>query len=181
MDYFLTNFIVLLDARWKLRHYRTFVHLFLAKHSCVWSGFSSSSHEDEGCLTCRHLSSSAPRNRPLVTCYWSHNRVKVRTKRRKLISGIYDRVKPKSRRSNSPESRNGRTSLRRWNIINFVWFEVLTAVVMKSSVFWDITPCIPLKFNQRFGGTCRLHLQGRSISRTRNQRESRWQAEACFS
>jgi hypothetical protein len=26
-----------------------------------------------------------------------------------------------------------------------VGFEVLTAVVMKSSVFWDITPCSPLK------------------------------------
>jgi hypothetical protein len=24
-------------------------------------------------------------------------------------------------------------------------FEVLTAVVMRSSVFWDITPCSPLK------------------------------------
>jgi hypothetical protein len=25
--------------------------------------------------------------------------------------------------------------------------EVLTAVVMKSSTFWDITPCMPLKVN----------------------------------
>jgi hypothetical protein len=47
---------------------------------------------------------------------------------------------------------------------------------MKSSIFWDITPCSPLKVNRRFGGTCRLHLQSRRISRTRNQRESRWQA-----
>jgi hypothetical protein len=39
----------------------------------------------------------------------------------------------------------------------------------KSSVFWDITPCSPLKVNQRFGGTSRLHLQGRSISQARNQ------------
>jgi protein subunit release factor A len=30
----------------------------------------------------------------------------------------------------------------------------------KSSVFWDITPCTALKVNQRFGGTCHLHLQG---------------------
>jgi hypothetical protein len=29
--------------------------------------------------------------------------------------------------------------------------EVLTAVILKSSVFWDITPCIPLKVNRRFG------------------------------
>jgi hypothetical protein len=28
-----------------------------------------------------------------------------------------------------------------------VGFEVITAVVMKSSIFWDITPCNPLKFN----------------------------------
>jgi hypothetical protein len=39
--------------------------------------------------------------------------------------------------------------------------EVLTAVVMKSNIFWDITPCSPLKVNRRFGGTYRLHLQGR--------------------
>jgi hypothetical protein len=31
---------------------------------------------------------------------------------------------------------------------------------MQSSIFWDITPCSPLKINRRFGGTC-LHLQGR--------------------
>jgi hypothetical protein len=27
----------------------------------------------------------------------------------------------------------------------------------------------PLKVNRRFGGTCRLHLQGRKISQARNQ------------
>jgi hypothetical protein len=31
---------------------------------------------------------------------------------------------------------------------------------MLSSVFWDITPCSPLKVSRCFGGTCRLHLQG---------------------
>jgi hypothetical protein len=31
-------------------------------------------------------------------------------------------------------------------------------VVVKSSIFWDITPCSRLKVNRRFGGTCRLHL-----------------------
>jgi hypothetical protein len=35
-------------------------------------------------------------------------------------------------------------------------FEVLTAVVMKSSIFWDITSCSPFKANRRFGGKCRL-------------------------
>jgi hypothetical protein len=43
-----------------------------------------------------------------------------------------------------------------------VGFEVLTAVVMKSTIFWDITPCIPLSVRRRFGGTYRLHLQGRN-------------------
>jgi hypothetical protein len=34
-----------------------------------------------------------------------------------------------------------------------VGFEDLTSVV----IFWDITPCSPLKVNRRFGETCRLH------------------------
>jgi hypothetical protein len=32
---------------------------------------------------------------------------------------------------------------------------------MKSIIFWDTTPCSPLSANRRFGGTHRLHLQGR--------------------
>jgi hypothetical protein len=44
---------------------------------------------------------------------------------------------------------------------NSIGFEVLTAVVVESSIFWDITPCSQLKVNQRFGRTYRLHLQGR--------------------
>jgi hypothetical protein len=32
---------------------------------------------------------------------------------------------------------------------------------MKSIIFWDMTPCSPLSFNRRFGGSYRLHLQGR--------------------
>jgi hypothetical protein len=54
------------------------------------------------------------------------------------------------------------------NSLNHVGFEVLTAVVTKSSLFWDITPCSPLKDNRRFGGTCLLHLQGWRISQARN-------------
>jgi hypothetical protein len=61
-------------------------------------------------------------------------------------------------------------------IRNYVGFEVLTAVFMKSTIFWDITPCSPLKDNGCFGGKYRLHLQGRKISTARNQRDSRWQA-----
>jgi hypothetical protein len=47
------------------------------------------------------------------------------------------------------------------DIIIYVGFEVLTAVVMKSTVFWDITPCSPLSVSRRFGGTYRLHREGR--------------------
>jgi hypothetical protein len=43
-------------------------------------------------------------------------------------------------------------------------FEVLTAVVMKCPIAWDITLCSLLKINTCFGGTCRLQLQGRRIS-----------------
>jgi hypothetical protein len=35
-------------------------------------------------------------------------------------------------------------------------FEVVRAVVIKSSIFWDITPYSPLKGNLRFGGTGRF-------------------------
>jgi hypothetical protein len=34
-------------------------------------------------------------------------------------------------------------------------------VVMKSIIFWDMTPCSPLCVNRRFGGTYRLHLEVR--------------------
>jgi hypothetical protein len=45
-------------------------------------------------------------------------------------------------------------------------FEVLTAVVMRSYIFWHITSCSPLKVKRRFAGTCRLHLQGRRTGQT---------------
>jgi hypothetical protein len=48
-------------------------------------------------------------------------------------------------------------------------FEVLTAVVMKSSVFWDIMLCNPLKINLRFGGTYLLRIHARWISQERSQ------------
>jgi hypothetical protein len=44
--------------------------------------------------------------------------------------------------------------------ITFVEREVLTAVIMKSSVFWDMMPCSPLKVNRHFGGTYHLYLKG---------------------
>jgi hypothetical protein len=50
-----------------------------------------------------------------------------------------------------------------------VGFQVLTAVVMKIYIFWNITSRIPVKVNPRFGGTCRLHRKGRRVSQARNQ------------
>jgi hypothetical protein len=41
---------------------------------------------------------------------------------------------------------------------------------LKSYVVCDITPCSPLNIIRRFGGTFRLHIQGR-ISQAINQRE----------
>jgi hypothetical protein len=47
-------------------------------------------------------------------------------------------------------------------------FFVLTEVVMKRSFLCDITLCSPLKINRRFGGTYRLYILSRRISRERN-------------
>jgi hypothetical protein len=44
-----------------------------------------------------------------------------------------------------------------------------TCLELKSTIFWGITLYNPLKVNRRFGGTYRLHLQGRKISRGKNQ------------
>jgi hypothetical protein len=44
---------------------------------------------------------------------------------------------------------------------------------MKSSVFWVMTPCRPLKINRRLQGSCRLHLQGQRKSQA-------WLAECWF-
>jgi hypothetical protein len=48
------------------------------------------------------------------------------------------------------------------------------SVSMKSSIFWDITTCSPLKVNRRLGGTSRLHLQSRKISSSACNLFSRW-------
>jgi hypothetical protein len=43
----------------------------------------------------------------------------------------------------------------------YLIFEVLAAVVMKSTIFWDTTPYSPLNVNRRYGGTYSLNPQGR--------------------
>jgi hypothetical protein len=51
-------------------------------------------------------------------------------------------------------------------------FELFTAVVMKSPIFWDISACSPFKVDRRFGGIFRLHLEGRRKSKERNQHKA---------
>jgi hypothetical protein len=51
-------------------------------------------------------------------------------------------------------------------------FRERTKYVLNMSIFWDITPCSPLKVNRRFGGTCRLDLQSRGRSGTKSQHEA---------
>jgi hypothetical protein len=43
---------------------------------------------------------------------------------------------------------------------------------VKSCIFWDRKLCTQLKFNRRFEGTYRLHLQGGRITQARNQHEA---------
>jgi hypothetical protein len=40
---------------------------------------------------------------------------------------------------------------------------------MKSIIFWDVMSCTLLSCNRRFGGTYRLHLQGRRNNFSKNQ------------
>jgi hypothetical protein len=70
-----------------------------------------------------------------------------------LVSSSLFRLRPQS----------GLLPFNKQTKINYVGFEILTAVVMKSTIFWDVTPCSPLSVNRRFGGTYRLHLLGRKI------------------
>lgn len=42
-------------------------------------------------------------------------------------------------------------------------FVVLIVVSMKSTIFWDATPCSSIDVHRRFGGTPCLHLQGERV------------------
>jgi hypothetical protein len=50
--------------------------------------------------------------------------------------------------------------------------EVLSAVTMKKFIFWNITPLTKVNVSRRFGGTHRLHLQGRKASQENKQQEA---------
>jgi hypothetical protein len=58
----------------------------------------------------------------------------------------------------------------------YVGFEVFRVVVFKSIIFWNMAPCSPLSFNRRFGGTYRLHHQGRRnmLSKPASKQVERW-------
>jgi hypothetical protein len=72
--------------------------------------------------------------------------------------------------------------LKSWRYIDFMHYINCTyrvkneIYILKSSIYWDITLCSPLKVSRRFRGTYRSLLQGR-MSRARYEHESRWQAE----
>jgi hypothetical protein len=63
------------------------------------------------------------------------------------------------------------------NIYTCTSMWIVDVLNVKFSVFWNITPCSPLKGYRRFGGTYRLRFRGRRISRARNQRESKWKTK----
>jgi hypothetical protein len=62
------------------------------------------------------------------------------------------------------------------NRVYILRLEVFTAVTMKNTVFWDVTPCRSC-VNRRFGGTYRIHLQGIKIHEWGTS-VSRWLQEA---
>jgi hypothetical protein len=45
----------------------------------------------------------------------------------------------------------------------FERYEALTAILIKGTIFRDMTPCTLLKINRRFAKIYRLHLQGRKL------------------
>jgi hypothetical protein len=65
-------------------------------------------------------------------------------------------------------------------------FDILIGVVMKSSIFWDITMCNLVKVNWHFRGTCSLYLWSWRVSQARSQNEagrkhsSTWRWKQCI-
>jgi hypothetical protein len=100
----------------------------------------------------------SPDVNPLTFPFWGHLRNVL------YASAVDTAAKPVQR------AQNGCTSVCKPPAI--VGFEVFTAVVMRSSIFWNTMPCSLLKANRRFGGTCNLHLQVPRKSRTRNQHDA---------
>jgi hypothetical protein len=59
-----------------------------------------------------------------------------------------------------------------WKYTKRRFFKIKTRLWRRRAVFWEIMLCSQLKANQRFGGTCRLYLQGRRIIHARKQHEA---------
>lgn len=59
-----------------------------------------------------------------------------------------------------------------WIHILFAGFDVLAAVVMKSSILQDVSLCSLFEDYQHFGVMCCLQLQGWNISQERNQHKA---------
>jgi hypothetical protein len=60
-------------------------------------------------------------------------------------------------------------------------FEVLTSVVMKSSVFWVIIMWRQLEVSCRFGRTYGIHLQSWRVSQARSRQQAKQDSVVAFS
>jgi hypothetical protein len=54
---------------------------------------------------------------------------------------------------------------------HYTWCEAIIVTVIKSSIFWNKTPCNLLKINWLFGGTCHLPPQGWRISQASSKQK----------
>jgi hypothetical protein len=61
-----------------------------------------------------------------------------------------------------------------------IGFKAFAAVVMKSSIFWDMTSCIPFKVDRYFGGICRLSIQGWRVIQAIYQHEVGSKPASCW-
>jgi hypothetical protein len=69
---------------------------------------------------------------------------------------------------------NPKTIVHLEDLVNCVLASRFTTIAFPKScisIFWDVTPCSPLKVNWHFKRTCHVHLQGWRISQARNQHE----------
>jgi hypothetical protein len=78
--------------------------------------------------------------------------VNFQNTRNKLI------LKPEHKRNRKTKRRLKNVFIDTAKLSAWVRFEIFTAVVMKSIIFWDVSPCSLLSLNRRFGGTYRLLL-----------------------
>jgi hypothetical protein len=56
--------------------------------------------------------------------------------------------------------------------INNFQSEILTAITMRSIIFWAGTPCSSVQVYRRFGEMCFLHFQGSKLNQASNERKA---------